>query len=87
MYPVSCILQQLGCRQSSHASSDDDHVMRCVDVWKAGLHCLQQFIVIIVLQTISQMFLQADSIGEAAGQREQQHADSNWSKVRGTLTS
>ena len=80
---VSGVLQQLGRRQSGHARSNNDHTMRCVDVrFQAGLHGLQQLSVVFVLQTISQVFLHADSSRAAAAQCEQQHAERHWTKHR-----
>lgn len=81
-YLVSCVLQQLGSRQSSHARSHNDNMMRCVYVWQAGLHGVQQLSVVFVLQTISQVFLHADSSSVAVVQCEQQHTDRYWKQTQ-----
>ena len=55
--------------------------MRCVHVWEAVLHRVQQLCVVAVLQTVRQMFLHAEGGSMAGVQCEQQHTDGNWERT------
>lgn len=84
-YLVSCVLQQFGCCESGHSSPNNDHMMRAVDVWKTFLDRLQQLVVVFVLQTVTQMFLQPEGRHEAAAQNQQQQTEANCSYDEGKL--
>lgn len=48
-------------------------------LFEANVYCsLQWLIIVFVLQTISQVFFQADTSGAAVALCEQQHSDGNW---------
>ena len=54
-------------------------MMGHVYVGKAGLSCMQQRVIVCVLQTVSQLVLQGENSSVAVVQDEQQqHADTTW---------
>lgn len=71
---MSCFLQQLGGRQSSHAGSDYDNMMRRLDGGEAVRHRVHQVIVVGVVQAFGQVFLNADrSDGSALAEQQQRN--------------